>query len=77
MTIIILGEAAARIERSYPALLADHPEIDWQEIVGMRNRVAHGYLTLDMKIVWETVHSSIPRLLDKLHALRHTRPQGE
>ncbi|CAD7024938.1 hypothetical protein REJC140_00556 [Pseudorhizobium endolithicum] len=77
MTLIILGEAVMRLDRDYPSLLLDHPEIAWQQIIGMRNRAAHGYLTLDMKIVWETTQTSLPELLDRLHALRHWRPQGE
>lgn len=77
MTLIILGEGVTRLERDYPALVRDHPEIEWQQIIGMRNRAARGYLTLDMNIIWETVRSSIPNLLDRLQTLRHWRPQGE
>lgn len=77
MTLIILGEAVTRLERDYPAVVRDHPEIEWRQIIGMRNRAAHGYLTLDMNIIWETVQSSIPDLLDRLQTLRHWRRQGE
>ncbi|WP_029616934.1 HepT-like ribonuclease domain-containing protein [Pseudorhizobium marinum] len=77
MTLIILGEAVMRLDRDYPAMLLDHPEIEWQHIIGMRNRTAHGYLALDMKIIWETTQTSLPQFLDRLHALTHWRPQGE
>lgn len=77
MTLIILGEGVTRLECDYPAVVRDHPEIEWQQIIGMRDRAAHGYLTLDMNIIWETVQSSIPDLLDRLQTLRHWRRQGE
>ena len=77
MTLIIIGEAVTRLERHYPDLLLDHTEIEWQQIIGMRNRAAHGYLTLDAAVIWKTTQASLPELLDKLHLLRHWRPQGE
>ena len=77
MTLIILGEAVMRLDRDYPAVLLDHPDIEWQQIIGLRNRAAHGYLALDMTIIWETTQTSLPQFLEQLYRLRHWRPQGE
>jgi uncharacterized protein with HEPN domain len=43
MSLVIIGEAAARIMDKHIEFIADHPEIPWRGMRGMRNRVAHGY----------------------------------
>jgi uncharacterized protein with HEPN domain len=46
-----IGEAAAHLP---PEWLAEHPDIPWSEIVGMRNRIAHGYFAIRLDVVWES-----------------------
>ena len=77
MSILMLGEAAVRLIREDPEFTVAHPEVPWNQIQGLRNRIAHGYFDVDLEIIWETVHASLPILLDKLNALDHWRPQGE
>lgn len=36
---------------------------------GMRNRIAHGYFDIDLHVVWETVRTALPELLERLPAL--------
>lgn len=62
----IVGEAAART--SEPTRAA-HPEIPWTAIVGMRNRLAHGYFDVDLEIVWRTATESLPPLIASLESL--------
>ena len=33
-----------------------------KQIVGMRNRIVHGYDTINLEIVWNTANESIPEL---------------
>ena len=77
MSILMLGEAAVRIIKENADFVVDHPEIPWNEISGLRNRIAHGYFTIDLDIIWHTVQVSLPDLLDKLQAATHWRAQGE
>ena len=63
----ILGEALSRAEESDPGLAAKLPEI--RRIVGMRNRIIHGYDSVDDEIVWDTVESKISPLFEDLSAL--------
>jgi uncharacterized protein with HEPN domain len=37
-------------------------------IVGIRNRIAHGYYALDFELIWDTTQTSIPELLRALPA---------
>jgi uncharacterized protein with HEPN domain len=62
----IIREAAARLTEETRAA---HPEIPWVNIVGMRNRLVHGYFDVDLDIVWRTVSEYLPPLIDALDAL--------
>lgn len=64
--IEVLGEAAARVSDETRASTADVP---WTSIVGMRNRLVHGYFDVDAEIVWRTVTAEIPTLLATLKRL--------
>lgn len=37
-----------------------HPEVPWGLIAGMRNRLVHAYLDVDLEVVWNTVLSDLP-----------------
>lgn len=37
---------------------------------GMRNRIAHGYFDINLDVVWETVQTALPTLLEHLPAIR-------
>jgi uncharacterized protein with HEPN domain len=63
----ILGEALNRAEESAPELAERLPEI--RRIIGMRNRIIHGYDGVDDEIVWDTVEHKIPPLLEQLTTL--------
>lgn len=62
----IIGEAAGRVTA---ATQARHPDIPWALIVGMRNRLVHGYDTIDLDIVWEVVQHELPPLMAQLDAI--------
>ncbi len=61
----IIGEAAARMP---DATRAAHPEIPWANIIGMRNRLIHGYFDVDLDVVWNTVAQHLPPLIVVLDA---------
>lgn len=70
LNLIIIGETAAKLIAMEPAFVALHADIPWQRMRGMRNRVAHGYFDVDFQIVWETVRTDIPDLLQRIEDLR-------
>ena len=63
MNLLILGEAALKIEKHFPDFAMSHPEIAWTAIRGMRNRIAHEYFILDFETIWSTIEIELPRLL--------------
>lgn len=58
--IQVIGEAARKVSPEYRD---SHPEIPWQAIIGMRNRLVHEYFDIIPERVWEVVESSIPQLI--------------
>jgi len=55
----IIGEAVRNLPEE---LLAREPEIVWSDAVRMRNRIAHGYFSVDLGIVWDTIDNDLPQL---------------
>lgn len=55
-----LGEAARRVSAGYQVA---HPEIPWSEIIGMRHKIVHDYLSVDFDLVWDVSRHEISRLL--------------
>ena len=66
----VVGEAASRTP---PEERRQYTEIPWQEIVGLRNRLIHGYDSVDFDILWEIVCRDLPRLIA---ALEKVIPRG-
>ncbi len=72
LNLLLLGEIAAKFMEKEGAFVAAHPEIPWTAMKGMRNRIAHGYFELDLKVVWDTVASAVPALAAQLPGLLPT-----
>jgi uncharacterized protein with HEPN domain len=64
--IEVMGEAAGRVSDDFRD---SHPEIPWRRIIGMRNRMIHGYDDIVLSIVWEVVSSDIPELISLVEPL--------
>jgi len=62
----IVGEAAARVpvEEREKCL-----QIPWLDIVGLRNRLIHGYDSVDFDILWQIVQDDLPRPIQALEGL--------
>jgi len=65
----ILGEAAGRVSAETSQ---GCPEIDWTAITGMRQRLIHGYLEVDLEVVWITAKQDLPELRDRLVRCIHS-----
>lgn len=59
----IVGEAAGRVPSEDRSR---HPNIPWAEIVGLRNRLIHGYDSVDFDILWQIVIDDLPPLIAAL-----------
>jgi uncharacterized protein with HEPN domain len=61
--IEIIGEAASKISEETKSQFM---QIPWKDIVGMRNRLIHGYFDVDINLVWNTIKYNLPSLLKNL-----------
>lgn len=77
MSFIIIGEAARRVAKRDPDFLQSHADWPWVEMRGLRNRGAHGYETIDFKVLWNIVAGSIPVMVGRLEALGNLDPREE
>jgi uncharacterized protein with HEPN domain len=59
----IVGEAATRVSQGGQQR---YPSIPWQHARGMRNRLIHGYDTIDPAILWDTIQEDLPPLIEQL-----------
>ena len=64
--ICLIGEAARRVPEE---IQESNPNIEWAEIIGMRNQLTHVYFRTNAQIVWDTIQSDIPQLLSDLKSL--------
>ncbi len=56
-TLEVIGEATKRL----PAAIREkYPNVPWKDMAGMRDRISHGYDTVNLRIVWDTVTMRIP-----------------
>lgn len=69
MCLVQIGDLGSRLRTEAPDFVASHPEISWQEMRGLRNRIAHGYGDLDFNAVWDTLQDSLPTLIAQLEAI--------
>jgi uncharacterized protein with HEPN domain len=67
----IVGEAASRVPVSERA---QYSGIPWVQIVGLRNRLIHGYDNVDFDILWEIVTQDLPPLIAELERILSSEP---
>jgi uncharacterized protein with HEPN domain len=68
-SIEIVGEAANKVRTADPAFAASVPNIPWDVMYGMRNRIVHDYFEVDLEVVWQTVQRDLPVLRSQIQAL--------
>ena len=59
--LLTLSEAVRHLPDE---VLSRHPDLRWNDIRGMGNRLRHEYWIVDSKIVWEVVRNELDRLYD-------------
>lgn len=62
----IVGEAANQVSDQGQA---GRPDIPWRQIVGMRNRIVHGYDQVDFDLLWDTIRDDLPPLICRLKTM--------
>jgi uncharacterized protein with HEPN domain len=59
----IIGEGARNIPDE---IRNGYQDIDWKGMIGLRNRIAHGYFGISLTIIWEILKQELPPLKEKM-----------
>jgi uncharacterized protein with HEPN domain len=62
----ILGEAARRLSEEFQQA---HPEVDWRNVIGLRNVIVHRYEQVQQERIWAIAITDLPTLLAQLEPL--------
>ena len=67
----IIGEAARGLTEH---TRHNHPEVPWAKMIGMRDRLVHGYYDINLDIVWQTVTTDLPTVKPFIQAILNSHP---
>jgi uncharacterized protein with HEPN domain len=61
--IEIVGEAVRHVSKD---IRRTYPEVPWQDIAGMRDKLIHDYFGVDIEKVWDTAQQDLPVLKEQV-----------
>ncbi len=64
--LTVIGEIVARLPEEFTDKYSDIP---WPRIRGMRNRLVHDYLGIDLELVWTVTHTDLPSFIEQIKDL--------
>ena len=62
----VLGEAIAQLSDE---IRGSHPEVPWRDPVRLRNRIVHGYWSVDVEVLVATARDDLPEFLARVRAV--------
>jgi len=64
----IVGEAANKVTIS---TRMQYPNIPWSQLISLRNRLIHGYDTINLDILWKILSEDLPALIKQLEGIKY------
>jgi uncharacterized protein with HEPN domain len=62
----VLGEAVAHLSE---AVTAAHPHVGWNDPVRLRNRIVHGYWSVDLEVLVATARDDLPAFIARVRTI--------
>jgi uncharacterized protein with HEPN domain len=62
----IIGEVSSKIDEDFKLL---HPEIEWNRMKGLRNRLIHDYSGIDYELVWNVISEYLDDLENQIQKI--------
>jgi uncharacterized protein with HEPN domain len=70
MLLVVTGETVNTIDKKTgKAYLAEYPSIDWPQVIGLRNIIAHHYFKVDEELIFHIVKEDVPELLSVIRKM--------
>lgn len=66
LQVQVIGEEARKLS---PELRAKYPGTPWADIIGMRNRIVHDYVNVNLPILWSTASIDVPALAPQIQRM--------
>jgi uncharacterized protein with HEPN domain len=70
----VLGEASGQLPVEFKA---QFPEVGWQQPVRLRNRIVHGYWSIDLEVLHTTAHRELKSFAEQLRQVMALIVSGE
>lgn len=64
-----IGEACGNLRKFHPDFVQSHPELSFEQAYRARNRLSHGYDSIEWSVVWTTARRSVPELVARARRL--------
>ncbi|WP_411824488.1 DUF86 domain-containing protein [Leptospira sp. 'Mane'] len=64
----IIGEVVKKIPESIKTL---NPDIEWRQIAGLRDFIAHGYFEIDDDIIWNIVENHLSPFRNRIQEIKN------
>jgi uncharacterized protein with HEPN domain len=64
--IEVVGEASKRIPEE---VRREYPAVPWRDMAGIRDRLVHGYFSVDRGIIWKTATEEFPEIRPHIEAI--------
>ena len=70
----LIGEAAGQVSQE---VREKYSSVPWPKVIGMRNRLIHGYDFVDYAILWTTITDDLPPLITELERIISAATDGQ
>lgn len=64
-----MGEASNKLVRYHDEFIKQYSDIPWEDMYWMRNRISHGYFSIDFEIIWKTIERDLPTLENQIQVI--------
>lgn len=65
----VIGEAVKNI---YEEVRKNNPEVEWKEIMAMRNLMVHEYWGINEGVVWDAIKNNLPELKSVITKIKNS-----